>query len=59
MARDNDGALPVTEFVLREGTTMAVLGEFKRVDIRATLRQAIEEAGYELEVVDTVYPPKD
>jgi hypothetical protein len=48
----------VTEFVLREGTTMAVLGEFKRVDIRATLRHAIEEAGIDLEVVDTVYPPE-
>jgi hypothetical protein len=48
----------VTEVVFAEGTTMAVLGEFKRVDIRATLRHVIEDGGIELEVVDTVYPPE-
>jgi hypothetical protein len=59
VARANDGAVPASEFVLREGTTMAVLGEFKRVDIRATRRGAIEDAGLDLDVVETVYPPSD
>jgi hypothetical protein len=57
VARANAGAVPATEFMFREGTTMAVLGEFKRVDIRATLRGAIEDAGLDLDVVETIYPP--
>jgi hypothetical protein len=52
------GAVPVTEFVFREGLTMAILAQFKRVDIRASLRHALEDQNLELEVTNTVYPPE-
>jgi hypothetical protein len=57
VASSQAGAVPVTEFVFREGTTAAVLAEFKRVDIRATLRDAIEDGGIQLTVTNSVYPP--
>jgi hypothetical protein len=59
LARDNDGAIPVTEFELREGTALALLGQFKRSDIKATLRSAIWEGAVQLEIVETVHPPED
>jgi hypothetical protein len=59
VARDNDGAIPATEFELREGTALALLGTFKRSNIRASLREAIEDADLELEIVETVQPPED
>jgi hypothetical protein len=49
----------VTEFELREGTALAMLGEFKRSNIRATLRYRIWEGDVDLEIVGTVYPPDD
>ena len=59
VARDNHGAIPVTEFELREGAAFAFLGTFKRSDIRAALRHPIEESGLELEIVDTVKAASD
>lgn len=59
VAQENGGAIPVTEFELREGTALGFLGAFKRSNVRATLRHAIAEPGLELELVDTVYPPEE
>jgi hypothetical protein len=58
VARANGGNLPTTEFVLREGITMAVLGEFKRADIRVLAGQLSDVGGIGLEVSETVYPPE-
>ena len=58
IAQGNVGAIPVMEFELREGTALALLGTFKLSSIHATLRDAIENAGLDLEVVETVHPPE-
>ena len=55
LAAGYQDAVPVTEFELAEGTALGLLTCFKRVNVRPTLRHAIEEdPRVELEVVETV-----